>query len=40
LERLEEMRRRVQMGRNVYAAGIRAFLAGIRPTAGDGHGRE
>lgn len=40
LERLEEMRRRVQMGRNVYAAGIRAFLSGIRPTAGVGQGKE
>jgi len=31
LERMEDMRRRLQKGRRIYAAGIRAFLAGLRP---------
>ena len=36
LERLEAMRRRVLMNRDVYAAGIKAFLSGFRPTPGNG----
>ncbi len=35
LERLNDMRRRLQRGRRVYAAGIIAFLSGLR-TAGNG----
>jgi methylmalonyl-CoA/ethylmalonyl-CoA epimerase len=31
LERTEDMRRRLQKGRRIYAAGIRGFLAGLRP---------
>lgn len=31
VERMEEMRRRIQKGRRVYAAGIRGFLSGLMP---------
>jgi methylmalonyl-CoA/ethylmalonyl-CoA epimerase len=37
LERLEDMRRRVLVGRDVYAAGIKAFISGFRPTLGNGN---
>ncbi len=30
IERVEDMRRRIQQGRRVYAAGIRGFLTGLR----------
>ena len=35
LERVEEMRGRLQQGRRVYAAGIRAFFSGLRTTIGN-----
>lgn len=37
LERLEDMRRRVLVGRDVYSAGIKAFLSGFRQTPGNGN---
>ena len=38
LESLDEVRRRILLGRDVYAAGIKAFLSGFRPTPRDGDG--
>ena len=39
-ERLEDMRRRLDKGRRVYAAGIMGFLSGLRTSgAGNGNGK-